>query len=59
MVAAGMNGHRSKSSHPAPESRVGEEGTSKRNITRKGGVKVGGAVCCGVTCRVLLEHRKE
>lgn len=35
-----MNGHKAKSSHPAPESRVGEEGTSKRNITRKGGVKV-------------------
>lgn len=34
-----MNGHKVKS-HPAPESRVGEEGTSKRNITRKGGVKV-------------------
>lgn len=32
-------GHKGKS-HPAPESRVGEEGTSKRNITRKGGVKV-------------------
>lgn len=34
-----MHGHKVKS-HPAPESRVGEEGTSKRNITRKGGVKV-------------------
>ncbi|CAM9421474.1 unnamed protein product [Ectocarpus sp. 6 AP-2014] len=33
-----MNGHKVKS-HPAPESRVGDEGTSKRNITRKGGVK--------------------
>ena len=32
-------GHKVKS-HPAPESRVGEEGTSKRNITRKGGAKV-------------------
>eukprot|EP00904_Undaria_pinnatifida_P000488 jgi/Undpi1/1043/HiC_scaffold_10.g04506.m1 len=31
-------GHKVKS-HPAPESRVGEEGTSKRNITRKGGAK--------------------
>ncbi|CAM9204107.1 unnamed protein product, partial [Sphacelaria rigidula] len=37
----GHYGHKVKS-HPAPESRVGEEGTSKRNITRKGGVKGGG-----------------
>ncbi|CAM9831660.1 unnamed protein product, partial [Hapterophycus canaliculatus] len=31
-----MSGHKS---HAVLESRVGEEGTSKRNITRKGGVK--------------------
>lgn len=43
-----MSGHKS---HAALESRVGEEGTSKRNITRKGGVKV--RPSCS-TCRSLL-----
>ena len=48
-----MDGHKVKS-HPAPESRVGEEGTSKRNITRKGSAKV----CrhAGACCRRTAQH---
>lgn len=40
VIMDGSHMHKGNKTHPAPESRVGDEGTSKRNITRKGGVKV-------------------
>ncbi|CAM9382106.1 unnamed protein product [Choristocarpus tenellus] len=41
MVSQGFEGTSHKDrSHTMPESRVGDEGSSKRNITRKGSSKV-------------------